>query len=121
MQASSIPGRASCGCCFVIPTRMLRRLASHADPDVAAAAGRTLRITTSLNAFRSQLRTGAPVGAAVRAGLRRQVFNCNTTEDLPGDAARMEAADPVADETGGEPGLRLRRHNLAVLQGRVRP
>jgi Zn-dependent metalloprotease len=97
MQSPSIPGRASCGCCFVIPTRILRRLASHSDPDVAAAAGRTLRITTSLNAFRSQLRTGAPVAAAVRSGLRRQVFNCNGTEDLPGDAARMEGADPVTD------------------------
>jgi Zn-dependent metalloprotease len=97
MQSPSIPGRGSCGCCFVIPTRILRRLASHSDPDVAAAAGRTLRITRSLNAFRAQLRTGAPIGAAVRSGLRRQVFNCNSTEDLPGDAARMEGADPVAD------------------------
>jgi Zn-dependent metalloprotease len=97
MRSSSNSGRASCGCCFVIPTHILRRLASHSDPQVAAAAGRTLRITTSLTAFRSQLRTGTPVGVTVRPGLRRQVFNCDGAEDLPGDPARMEDAAAVDD------------------------
>jgi len=94
---------SACGCCFVIPTGMLRRLAAHGDPGVAEAAGRTLRINTSLRAFRSQLSTGAPAtGTPVRTVLRRQVFNCNGVEDLPGDPARMEgdndSPDPVVNE-----------------------
>lgn len=102
MLDSQLSSNAPCGCCFVIPSRILRRLAAHIDPNVAEAAGRTLRITASLRAFRSQLRTGAPIDTPVRPGLRRQIFNSNGTEDLPGDPARMEGAGPVADAAANQ-------------------
>jgi Zn-dependent metalloprotease len=82
---------ASCPCCFIIPPQVLRRLATSGDPDLAEIAGRTLRLTQSLVAFRAQLSTGAPSpAAAVREGLRRQVFDCKGTNDLPGDLVRSE-------------------------------
>jgi Zn-dependent metalloprotease len=57
-----------------------------------------LRITNSLQAFRSQLSTGAPSAAIpVRPGLRRQVFNCSDTDDIPGDLSRSETDPPVSD------------------------
>jgi hypothetical protein len=81
----------NCPCCFIIPPHMLQRLASSGDPDLAAMAGRTLRLTLSLVAFRAQLSTGAPSPAAAkREGLRRQVFDCKSTSDLPGDLVRSE-------------------------------
>jgi Zn-dependent metalloprotease len=87
-----------CGCCFIIPTRMLERLSTSGNRDMAASAARTLRINNSLQAFRAQLNTGAPPPATpVRPGLRRQAFNCNGTEDMPGDLARSENDPPVAD------------------------
>lgn len=86
----------SCPCCFIIPPQMLRRLASSGDPELAEIAGRTLRLTQSLVAFRAQLSTGAPSPTAVvRKGLRRQVFDCKGTTDLPGDLARSEG-DPAS-------------------------
>jgi subtilisin family serine protease len=81
-----------------VPPRLLNRLAAVEDPTVASAAARTLRITTSLRAFRNQLSTGAPSPAAAkRTGLRRQVFNCQGFNDLPGDIVRSESDEPVAD------------------------
>jgi hypothetical protein len=65
---------------------MLQHLATSGDPDLAATAGRTLRRTQGLVAFRAQLSTGAPSPAALkRQGLRRQVFDCKGTNDLPGN------------------------------------
>jgi hypothetical protein len=73
-------------------------MASSGDPNMASTAGRTLRINDSLAAFRAQLNTGAPAPAALtRTGLRRQVFNCGGTEDLPGDPARGENDSAGAD------------------------
>jgi Zn-dependent metalloprotease len=70
---------------------MLRRLAASGDPALAETAGRTLRLTENLVALRSQLSTGAPSPAApVRPGLRRQVFDCKSTDDLPGDPVRSQ-------------------------------
>ena len=87
-----------CGCCFIIPTHMLEKLSTSGNRDMAATAARTLRINTSLQAFRAQLNTGAPPPATpVRPGLRRQAFNCGGTEDMPGDLARSENDPPVAD------------------------
>ena len=67
MTHSYLAPAAACGCCFILPSDILRRLATHGDPDVAAAAGRTLRINASLRAFRSQLRVA--VGLDPQAGL----------------------------------------------------
>jgi subtilisin len=101
-KRNRILGRA-CGCCFIVPPRMLNRLAAAEDPTVSSAAARTLRITTSLRAFRNQLSTGAPSPAAAkRTGLRRQVFNCQGFNDLPGDIVRSETDQPVADTAANQ-------------------
>jgi subtilisin len=90
-------GRA-CGCCFIVPPHLLNRLAAAEDPTVSSAAARTLRITTSLRAFRNELSTGAPSPAAAkRIGLRRQIFDCQGFGDLPGELVRSENDKPVAD------------------------
>jgi Zn-dependent metalloprotease len=95
---SQIPG-VGCPHCFVVPPRLLSRLAASGDPDLASAAARTLRITATMQAFRAQLTTGAPPAtAAKRAGLRRQVFNCNRFDDLPGDPERAEGDQPTNDQ-----------------------
>ena len=76
---------------FIVPPHMLQRLATSGDPALAEMAGRTMRLTQSLVAFRAQLSTGAPSPAALkRQGLRRQVFDCQGTNDLPGDPVRSE-------------------------------
>jgi Zn-dependent metalloprotease len=86
-------------CCFVVPSRMLSRLSDSGDPDLASAAAATLRITASMQSFRAQLTTGAPPAAAPkREGLRRQIFNCDGFEDLPGDPARTDADQPSVDQ-----------------------
>ena len=88
------------GCfCSIIPSSILTRLSTSGDAALADAAAQTIRITSSLRAFRAQLSTGAPSPAAVaHTGLKRQVFKCDNGNDLPGDPARMES-DPVsADE-----------------------
>jgi len=88
----------ACGCCSIVPSHLLDRLAAAEDPNVASAAARTIRINTSLRAFRNQLSTGASSPAAAkRTGLRRQVFNCQRFGDLPGDLVRSENDQPVAD------------------------
>jgi Zn-dependent metalloprotease len=88
-----------CECCYLIPPRLLERLSASGDPVLAAAAARTMRLTASMQAFRAQLSTGAPPPtAAIRTGLRRQVFNCSGFEDLPGDQIRSESDQPVADQ-----------------------
>ena len=85
------PITKGCPCCFIVPPNMLQRLAASGDPALAETAGRTLRLTQSLVAFRAQLSTGAPSPAALkRQGLRRQVFDCQGTNDLPGDPVRSE-------------------------------
>jgi Zn-dependent metalloprotease len=85
------PIMKGCPCCFIVPPHMLQRLAASGDPALAETAGRTLRLTQSLVAFRAQLSTGAPSPAALkRQGLRRQVFDCQGTNDLPGDPVRSE-------------------------------
>jgi Zn-dependent metalloprotease len=83
---------------------MLQRLAMSGDPALAETAGRTLRLTQSLVAFRAQLSTGAPSPAALkRQGLRRQVFDCKRTSDLPGDLARSETdTNPNRDRAVNE-------------------
>ena len=66
-----------CPCCFIVPPHMLQRLATSGDPALAEMAGRTMRLTQSLVAFRADLSKGAPSPAAVkRQALRRQVFDC---------------------------------------------
>jgi Zn-dependent metalloprotease len=96
----------SCPCCFIIPPQMLQRLATSGDPDLAETAGRTLRLTQSIVAFRAQLSTGAPSPAApVRPGLRRQIFDCKGTNDLPGDLVRSQNGTdtgPSRDRTVNE-------------------
>ena len=90
--------RKICGCCFIIPPNLLKKLSASADPDVAAKAARTIRVTNTLAAFRAQLNTGAPSPAALtRTGLRRQVFDCGATEDIPGDLKRAEQDPATAD------------------------
>jgi Zn-dependent metalloprotease len=87
-----------CGCCFITPPNVLKKLSASADQDVAAKAARTIRITNTLAAFRAQLNTGAPSPAALtHTGLRRQVFDCGATEDIPGDLKRAEQDLPTAD------------------------
>jgi Zn-dependent metalloprotease len=82
---------SGCPCCFIVPPHMLRRLATSGDPDLAEAAGRTLRLTQSLVAFRAQLSTGAPSPAAAgREGRRRQIFDCKGFNDLHGDLVHSE-------------------------------
>jgi subtilisin len=84
--------------CSIIPSSILTRLSTSGDAALAEAAARTIRITSSLRAFRAQLSTGAPSPAAViHTGLRRQVFKCDNGNDLPGDPARMES-DPVSSD-----------------------
>ena len=38
----------ACGCCFIIPTDMLEKMSTSGNPDMAAAAARTMRLTMSL-------------------------------------------------------------------------
>jgi Zn-dependent metalloprotease len=93
----------SCPCCFIIPPQMLRRLASSGDPDLADIAGRTLQLTQSIVAFRAQLSTGTPPPTvAVKQGLRRQVFDCKGTTDLPGDLVRSEGDSATRDKAVNE-------------------
>jgi Zn-dependent metalloprotease len=93
-----------CPCCFIVPPHMLERLAASGDPALAETAGRTLRLTQSLVAFRAQLSTGAPSPAALkRQGLRRQVFDCKGTNDLPGNPVRSETdTTPKRDKAVNE-------------------
>ncbi|MGH6858572.1 MAG: M4 family metallopeptidase [Methylocella sp.] len=93
-----------CPCCFIVPPHMLQRLATSGDPSLAETAGRTLRLTQSLVAFRAQLSTGAPSPAAAkRVGRRRQVFDCKGTNDLPGDFVRSETdTTPSRDKAANE-------------------
>jgi hypothetical protein len=94
----SVNTKKTCTCCFIIPPHILRRLSASGNPDLAASAARTIRVTDALAAFRAQLNTGAPSPAALsRTGLRRQVFDCGDTEDLPGDVKRAEQDSPAAD------------------------
>jgi Zn-dependent metalloprotease len=89
--------RGGCPCCFIIPPHMLQRLATSGDAGLAETAGRTLRLTQSLVAFRAQLSTGAPSPAAAkREGCRRQVFDCKGTTDLPGDLVRSQNGTDTA-------------------------
>jgi hypothetical protein len=60
------PNMKGCPRCFIVPPHMLQRLAMSGDPDLAETAGRTLRLTQSLVAFRAQLSTGAPSPAAFK-------------------------------------------------------
>ncbi len=93
----------SCPCCFIIPPHMLHRLATSGDPALAETAGRTLRVTQSLVAFRAQLSTGAPSPAAARSkGLRRQVFDCKGSSDLPGNLIRSENGPASRDKAVNE-------------------
>jgi Zn-dependent metalloprotease len=97
-----------CPCCFIVPPHMLRRLATSGDPDLAEAAGRTLRLTQSLVAFRAQLSTGAPA-AARREGRRRQIFDCKGFDDLHGDLVHSETdtlpnRDKAVNEAFGHAG-----------------
>ncbi len=96
--------RGGCPCCFIVPPQMLQRLATSGDPHLAETAGRTLRLTQSLVAFRAQLSTGAPSPAAAkREGRRRQVFDCKGTSDLPGDLVRSETdTKPSRDKATNE-------------------
>jgi len=81
-----------CPHCFIVPPHILEQMATSGDPHLAEMAGRTMRLSQSVVAFRAQLSTGAPSPAAVRrTGLRRQVFDCNGTTDLPGDPVRSES------------------------------
>ncbi|QBR70808.1 peptidase M4 family protein [Beijerinckiaceae bacterium] len=92
-----------CPCCFIIPPQILQRLATSGDPHLAETAGRTLRLTDSILAFRAQLSTGAPSPTALkREGLRRQVFDCKGFTDLPGDIARSEADPDCPDKAANE-------------------
>jgi Zn-dependent metalloprotease len=91
--------KAGCPHCFVVPLRILSRLSTTGDPQLASAAARTLRITSSMQAFRAQLTTGAPPAtAAKRQGLRRQVFDCRGFDDTPGDIARSEGDGAASDQ-----------------------
>ncbi len=95
--------RKSCPYCFIIPPHILQRLATSGDPVLAETAGRTLRVTQSLLAFRAQLSTGAPSPAAARStGLKRQVFDCQGSSDLPGDLIRLEGGSPSRDKAVNE-------------------
>ena len=109
--------RGGCPCCFIVPPHMLQRLATSGDPDLAETAGRTLRLTQSLVAFRAQLSTGAPSPAArVSAqACRRQIFDCQGTTDLPGDLVRSETDTEAQPGQGRERSLRQCRHHLGLL------
>jgi Zn-dependent metalloprotease len=90
-------------CCFIIPPHMLQRLATSGDAALAETAGRTLRVTQSLVAFRAQLSTGAPSPAAARStGLKRQVFDCKDSNDLPGNLVRSQSGPPSRDKAVNE-------------------
>ena len=92
-----------CACCYVVPAWWLQRLSASGDPNLAAAAGNTIRLTASMQAFRAQLSTGAPPASAPsRTGLRRQVFSCSGFEDLPGDLVRAESAPPATDQAANQ-------------------
>jgi len=89
--------------CFIIPPPMLERLAASGESALAEMAGRTLRLTQNLAAFRAQLSTGAPPPAAARStGLKRQVFDCKGTSDLPGDPVRQEYGSASRDKAVNE-------------------
>jgi Thermolysin metallopeptidase, alpha-helical domain/Thermolysin metallopeptidase, catalytic domain len=90
----------NCGCCFIIPPNILRKLVTSGDPHVASTAARSIELGKTLRLVRSQLSTGAPPPTTpVRPGLRRQVFSCNNTVDLPGDQVRTENGPASSDDT----------------------
>src|SRR5262249_49280390 len=100
-RSSSITG--SCPCCFIIPPHMLQRLATSGDPALAETAGRTLRLSQGLAAFRAQLSHRAPPPVAARsAGLKRPGFDFKGSSDLPGDLMRVENAPPSRDKAVNE-------------------
>jgi Zn-dependent metalloprotease len=102
-KTASASDRKSCPYCFIIPPHVLQRLATSGDPVLAETAGRTLRVTQSLAAFRAQLSTGAPSPAvARRTGVKRQVFDCQGSSDLPGDLVRSESGSPSRDKAVNE-------------------
>jgi len=102
-KTPSASNRKSCPYCFIIPPHILQRLATSGDPALATTAGRTLRLTQSLAAFRAQLSTGAlSPAAARRTGLKRQVFDCQGSSDLPGDLIRSEGGSPSRDKAVNE-------------------
>jgi Zn-dependent metalloprotease len=82
---------------------LLEHLATSGEAALAEAAGRTLRLTQSLAAFRAQLSTGAPPPAAARStGLKRQVFDCKGSTDLPGNLMRQEGGAASRDKAVNE-------------------
>lgn len=92
----------SCGC-FIVPPRMLKKMAASGDPVLASKAAQTLRVSEGISAFRAQLSTRAPSPTAPqRTGLRRQVFNCGETDDLPGDLLRSENDPAVVDTAANQ-------------------
>jgi Zn-dependent metalloprotease len=102
-KTRSSSNMGSCPCCFIIPPYMLRHLATSGNPELAEIAGRTLRVTESLVAFRAQLSTGAPSPAArASQGLRRQGFDCKGSNNLPGDLVRSETDGAARDKTANE-------------------
>jgi Zn-dependent metalloprotease len=93
----------SCGCCFFIPPDILRKLSSNTDPHVASAAARSLELGETIRLVRSQFSTGARSPTTpVRSGLRRQVFTCNNTLDLPGDLVRTETSAAPTDDAANQ-------------------
>jgi thermolysin metallopeptidase-like protein len=88
-----------CACCFIVPPHILTKLATSDDPHVASTAARTLQLGKTIRLVRAQLSTGAPSPTApTRSGLRRQIFSCGGTQDLPGDMARAENGPPSSDD-----------------------
>ena len=68
---------------------MLQRLAMSGDPALAETAGRTLRLTQSLVAFRAQLSMGAPSprrlsvkACAARSSIARAPATCRAVLSL---------------------------------------
>jgi Zn-dependent metalloprotease len=98
MQATLDNDDVICRCCYIIPAHILHRLSTSEDPVVAASAANTMRLTSSFAAFRAQLSTGAPPPTApVHKGLRRQIFDCGGSDDLPGEPQRSESGGASAD------------------------
>ncbi|QGV80714.1 M4 family metallopeptidase [Streptomyces ficellus] len=90
--------------CTIVPPHLLDHLARAADPDVAAAARRTLvtdaanrtarRLTTVMGAAAVHAVADAPAGTP-----KRTIYDARHGTALPGRKVRAEGAEPTKDAT----------------------
>jgi Zn-dependent metalloprotease len=103
---SPIVVRKSCGCCFIVPPKVLRNYANSPDLDAQTRARlretfvETQKLRTIREAYRMSTltsRTSAPRAAPAPAEIEQQLFDCRHRLSLPGRsvASPTTSADPA--------------------------